>query len=263
MKNRSDKKRLVSMSRRRNRSAPEGSGGSPAWMTTFADLMSLLLTFFILLFSMSSISDVKFSEAAGSIQSVFSGASDSDSILDGSDGMIELPIPKETSKSEETSKGQDELTQNEQMYEKLSEDVENKDLGSNVSVSMGEKGITVALKDSILFESGRADLKEEGLEVLEQVRSLIDEYDNEIVIEGHTDNIPMSSGRYGSNWELSTSRAVSVVRYLAEEEDIDPERLSAVGYGEYRPIVANDSHENRATNRRVNILLIFEEESEN
>ena len=82
------------------------------------------------------------------------------------------------------------------------------------------------------------------------------------MIEGYTDDVPMASGVYDTNWELSTARAVSVVRYLVEEENIDPNRLSAVGYGEYRPIVPNDSVENRAKNRRVNILIIFDEESD-
>ena len=119
------------------------------------------------------------------------------------------------------------------------------------------------MKDAILFESGRAELKPEGIEVLKKLEGLISDFDNELVIEGHTDNVPMTSGRFPSNWELSTARAVTVVRYLSESLDIDPGRLSAVGYGEYRPIKPNDTAENRAANRRVNILIIFNEESDN
>lgn len=234
------------MSRRRRRKNNDGGGGSPVWMITFSDLMSLLLTFFVLLFSMSNISADKFDNVAASFQSVLSG-SNSESILDGHDGILELS---------------EVLTRNEEMYKKVSEYVGNESLGSNVSVSMNRKGVFVELKEAILFEPGRADLKAEGIEVLQQLKGLINEFDNEIMIEGYTDDVPMSSARYPTNWELSTARAVSVVRYLIDVENIDPERLSAVGYGEYRPIVANDSLENRASNRRVNILIIFDEESD-
>ena len=145
----------------------------------------------------------------------------------------------------------------------MSDYLEDQDLGSDVSVSMDSKGIFVEMKDAILFESGRAELKPEGIEVLKKLEGLISDFDNELVIEGHTDNVPMTSGRFPSNWELSTARAVTVVRYLSESLDIDPGRLSAVGYGEYRPIKPNDTAENRAANRRVNILIIFNEESDN
>ncbi|MDR7869591.1 MAG: flagellar motor protein MotB [Tissierellaceae bacterium] len=234
------------MSRRRRRQTENSGGGGPAWITTFSDLMSLLLTFFILLFSMSSISADKFDNVATSFQSVLSG-SNNNSILNNQDTIVEFS---------------EELMRNEQMYNKVSEYLENENLGSNVSVSMNTKGVFVEMKDAILFEPGSASLKPEGIEVLKQLKGLINDFDNELVIEGYTDDVPMSSPRYPTNWELSTARAVSVVRHLAEVENIDPKRLSAVGYGEYSPIVPNDSIENRASNRRVNILIIFDEESD-
>ena len=232
------------MSRRKRHTQNNNNGYG--WMITYSDLMSLLLTFFVLLFSMSSISADKFDNVASSFQSVLSG-SYKDSILDGQDGILELS---------------EVVTRNEQMYDKVTQYVINEGLGSNISVSMNTKGVFVELKEAILFEPGSASLKPEGNVVLQQLEGLINEFDNELVIEGYTDNIPMSSSRYPTNWELSTARAVSVVRHLAEVQNIDPKRLSAVGYGEYRPIVPNDSAENRASNRRVNILIIFDEESD-
>lgn len=225
----------------------ENEGGAPKWMVTYSDMMSLLLTFFILLFSMSTISSDKFDNIMSSFQNILSG-SKSDSILYDGDNLIDL---------------HEELIQTEEMYDKVSDYLEDQDLGSDVSVSMDSKGIFVEMKDAILFESGRAELKPEGIEVLKKLEGLISDFDNELVIEGHTDNVPMTSGRFPSNWELSTARAVTVVRYLSESLDIDPGRLSAVGYGEYRPIKPNDTAENRAANRRVNILIIFNEESDN
>jgi chemotaxis protein MotB len=235
------------MSRRDLRRNNENEGGAPKWMVTYSDMMSLLLTFFILLFSMSTISSDKFDNIMSSFQNILSG-SKSDSILYDGDNLIDL---------------HEELIQTEEMYDKVSDYLEDQDLGSDVSVSMDSKGIFVEMKDAILFESGRAELKPEGIEVLKKLEGLISDFDNELVIEGHTDNVPMTSGRFPSNWELSTARAVTVVRYLSESLDIDPGRLSAVGYGEYRPIKPNDTAENRAANRRVNILIIFNEESDN
>ncbi len=234
------------MSRRDLRRNNENEGGAPKWMVTYSDMMSLLLTFFILLFSMSTISSDKFDNLMSSFQNILSG-SKSDSILYDGDNLIDL---------------HEELIQTEEMYDKVSDYLEDQDLGSDVSVSMDSKGIFVEMKDAILFESGRAELKPEGIEVLKKLEGLISDFDNELVIEGHTDNVPMTSGRFPSNWELSTARAVTVVRYLSESLDIDPGRLSAVGYGEYRPIKPNDTAENRAANRRVNILIIFNEESD-
>lgn len=231
---------------RRKRNAESGGGGGPAWMTTFSDLMSLLLTFFILLFSMSSISADKFDNIASSFQSVLSG-SGGDSILEGKESIIELS---------------QEYMKNKEMYDKVSNYLDHGELGSNVSVNMNAKGVFVEMKEAILFEPGSASLKPEGIEVLQQLEGLINDFNNDLVIEGYTDDVPMSSPRFPTNWELSTARAVSVVRYLSEVEDVDPERLSAVGYGEYRPMVPNDSVENRANNRRVNILIIFDEESD-
>ena len=231
---------------RRKRDIESGGGGGPAWMTTFSDLMSLLLTFFILLFSMSNISADKFDNMASSFQSVLSG-SGGDSILEGKESIIELSH---------------EYMKNKEMYDKVSDYLNRGELGSNVSVSMNTKGVFVEMKEAILFEPGSASLKPEGIEILQQLEGLINDFNNDLVIEGYTDDVPMSSPKFPTNWELSTARAVSVVRYLSEVENIDPERLSAVGYGEYRPIVPNDSVENRASNRRVNILIIFDEESD-
>ena len=232
------------MSRRQKQT--ESSGGSPAWMTTFSDLMSLLLTFFILLFSMSTISPDKFNNVATSFQSVLTGST-STSIINDDQSMAEFT---------------EEMMKNRGLYNKVSEYLEHGDLGNNVSVSMNAKGVFVEMKDAILFEPGSASLKPEGIDVLKQLEGLINDFNNELVIEGYTDDVPMSSPRFPTNWELSTARAVSVVRYLTEVENVDPERLSAVGYGEYRPIVPNDSVENRTSNRRVNILIIFDEESD-
>ena len=246
------------MSRRNNKKKESGSSGSPAWMATFSDLMTLLLTFFILLYSMSSIDVVKFKNISDSLQAVLSGLGEASVTENQSDS-------ESTSVAEEVSENVDPVTVDEEileMYEKVMEHVEEEKLDAIVTVNLNKRGVFVEIKDAILFESGSSEIKESGLIVLNQLEGLINEFENNIVIEGHTDNVPIRRVPFPSNWELSTSRAVSVVRYLSEVEKVDPTRLSAIGYGEYKPIAANDTSENREINRRVNILIIIDEESD-
>lgn len=238
-----------------------GMGGAPPWMTTYSDLMSLLLTFFILLYSMSTIDAQKFRNITYSLQEALSGLG-GQSILEGEVSNELLPIEETTSISENTI---GELIPKEilDMYEKVSDYLAENKLDANVTVRMNTQGVFVNIKEAILFGSGSAELKESGLELLMQLEGLINDFDNDIVIEGHTDNIVSKTILYPSNWELSTARAVSVVRYLSEVEMINPSRLSARGYGEYSPIASNDTAQNRAINRRVNMFIVFDKEGEN
>lgn len=245
---------------RRNFNRPEKNNkGAPPWMTTFSDLMSLLLTFFILLYSMSSIDAIKFKSISQSLQGVLSGLGYT-KIVDGPSQDMEIPSDIETPLGEDK---EDTLMQNIlDVYNLVQDYVDAQGLDANVTVDMDKRGVFVDIKEAILFEPGSAEIKEDGLKVLERLKGIFNDFDNEIVIEGHTDDVPMNTPQFPSNWELSTGRAVAVLRYLAEEGDIEPTRLAATGYGEYRPIVPNDSVENRASNRRVNILIIFDEESD-
>lgn len=253
------------MSRRRNkdkrnrRGKKEGGGSGPGWITTFSDLMSLLLTFFILLYSMSTIDAQKFEDMSMSLQGVLSGLGYTQ-MLEGQKSDMQIPLEDEVLLDNEidTSTIMEEILE---VYEKVVDYVETEGLDADVTVNYNKRGIYVDIKEAILFDSGSAEIKDTGLVVLEKIEGILSEFDNEIVVEGHTDDIPMKSPSFASNWELSTGRSVSVLRYLTEEGDIESNRISATGFGEYRPIAPNDSEENRAINRRVNIHIIFDEES--
>ena len=248
------------MSRRKFNKKESGGGGAPPWMTTFSDLMSLLLTFFILLYSMSTVDAQKFKNITYSLQQALTGLGGT-SILDGEISNELLPIEENREFSDDVAV---ELIPVEilNMYEKVSLYLEENELDANVTVRMNTQGVFVNIKEAILFDSGSARIKESGLEVLKRLEGLINDFDNDIVIEGHTDNVVMSTALYPSNWELSTARSVSVVRYLSEVEMIDPSRLSARGYGEYSPIAPNDTPANRAINRRVNMFIVFDKEGD-
>ena len=243
------------MARKQKKRSIESSG-SPAWMTTFSDLMTLLLTFFILLFSMSSISDSKFDQASASMSLAFTGK----------DGLLPeetTVVPTNSGKTEEIegveATGDEIPPELVEMYEKMETELKEQGMEGNIGIKIDSEGIYLDIKDSILFTSGSAEIVGSGKETLDNLAELINQVPNEVIIEGYTDNVPMSNEQYASNWELSTSRAVSVLRYLSEEKQVDPTRLSARGYGEHQPIAPNDTAENRAENRRVNIVILYEE----
>lgn len=246
------------MSRRRRREKSE-QAGTPGWMTTFSDLMSLLLTFFILLYSMSSIDVIKFRNISYSLQAVLAGEGQT-TIFEGQDSDAKIPDESKTVDSilEESQIKESTL----RMYNQVSKFIEDEGLEADVTVSANRKGVFVDIKEAILFESGQADIKQGGKHVLDKLEKLFLSFPNEIVVEGHTDNVPINSSKYPSNWELSSDRALNVVRYLSETKSVPEDRLCATGYGEFRPIAPNDTPENRAQNRRVNLLIIMDDEGE-
>ncbi|MGB6178883.1 flagellar motor protein MotB [Carnobacterium sp.] len=225
----------------------ESSGG---WIVTFSDLMSLLLTFFILLYSMSSVSEAKFLEASQSLQMALNGRGGGTTILTDSTSIVEEPpaSPTEEAINPEI----------EELYEKVTGYVEENDMTSKVSVEMDKDGVYVDIQESVLFSSGSADVSEPGKQTLSVLAELVNSLKNDLVIEGYTDDVPIRNSNFSNNWELSSGRAISVLRYLSEQEKVDPKRLSAKGYGEYTPSVPNNTDANRAINRRVNIVIVYD-----
>lgn len=247
------------MSRRKKTKGNSGSGGG-SWMTTFSDLMSLLLTFFILLFSMSNVSNEKFTQAAQSLSTSLIGGGES--LMDG----LIVPLEDDNTGTNETVVPAKELEGAVldpaliEIYNRVIDFVEKNDLEDKVIITADPKGVYVNVSNAILFGKESASVSREGRSVLKSVGKLLNQLDNRVVIEGHTDDIPNAYGQYPTNWELSVSRAVSVLRYLNENEQVHTSRLSAVGFGEYQPLAPNNSEENRARNRRVNIVVVYEPE---
>ena len=271
------------MSKRRKRGAESG-GGAPEWMTTFSDLMTLLLTFFILLYSFSSVSNDKFMKAAGSLSDSFVGSGQK-SILTGGQWIPEKNDHAASGDSASLSEAEEATVQAVKaeaaraeslaaesqtmiavdpevvkMYQEVIDFVEKNGLSEEISLSMDADGVYMNVKAAILFAPGSAVITESGRPAVQKVAELISNFENKVVIEGHTDNIPHHDQKFDSNWELSAGRAIAVLRHLVEQRNIDPSRLSAVGYGEYNPLVPNDTAEQRAANRRVNIVLVYEPE---
>lgn len=223
--------------------------GAPKWMVTFADLVTLILVFFILLFSMSQIDIVKFKALAQSFrqQAAFDNQS---SIVPGeypSEEMEKEVASKE--KEEEKEDSLDELAKEVQQY------LKEKGIEDLATANRTERGVVLVLQENILFNTADAVVVEEAHSFLHEIGEMLETKSNIIKIEGHTDNRPIQNNYYPSNWELSSARASSVIRFLSESHDIDPSRFVAVGYGDTRPLVPNTNSENMQKNRRVEIII--------
>jgi chemotaxis protein MotB len=141
------------------------------------------------------------------------------------------------------------------LHERVEEIISEDDL-NGIQVNLDERGLVIRFVEGVLFDSGKADIKNEARAILDKIAPLLIDTHRHIRIEGHTDNLPINTREFPSNWELSTARAVNVVKYFIEKHNFSPYILSAAGYGEYRPIAPNDSDKNRALNRRVDIIIL-------
>jgi len=225
----------------------QGEEGAPEWALTFGDIMSQLLTFFVLLISFSIFDEVKYNTVKGSLQYSFG-------VLEG----WEQPM---IWKSRILPERQSYTTEKQELVGvgmRIKEQVYKQELGDLVETAITEKGLVIRIKQGTppaVFDSGSAGIKKEILPILDKIIETIKELDNEIYIEGHTDNRPINTPQFPSNWELSNARAGSVHKYL-RGKGIPPERLGYGGWAEYHPISTNETEEGRARNRRVEIIVL-------
>ncbi len=228
----------------------EGARGAPGWMVTFGDMMSLLLTFFVLLLSYSTMDLEKFQMLLQSIKVGFGQMSAT---------AISEPTIPQFGDNEESESATDE--ESDYLAMKIEEAIDQADVASVVELTREEAGILVRIRGSVLFAPGSADLRGESESFLRRFGGLLLEFPHHILVSGHTDDTPLSTtGPFPSNWELSSSRASAVVRFLIDQTGLSATRFAAIGYGSSRPVVANDSPENRMRNRRVEFLLVNQEE---
>ena len=264
--------------------------GLAPWMATFSDLMNLLLCFFVLLFSMSSISEEKYNQFVASMSSAFS-------ILDGgataigdgiliSNGVSQLneldQYINSTGKNADSDTDSDQfeefeangdaqeelfqkmqevleeenLKQNEEVAERITEIVNEGNLGEQIDVNFTSEYILLSLKGAFLFDSGKAVIRSEAYPALERVGVILERYAGSVIeVEGHTDNVPMHNAQFANNNELSSARALSVFDYLMENTSLDPAMIKHSGRGEYVPGADNGTDAGRAKNRRVEIRI--------
>lgn len=213
------------------------------WLLTYSDLITLLLGLFVILYGMSKIDSGRYEQVVAALGGVF-GRDNTHGVLSGGatalNGGAATPLQVERNRIL-------------QLVEHALESTKRKEL---VSFSQSERGVTVHLMEGLLFNSGSADLKESSLQILDTLAFVLKRLPNDVRIEGHTDDVPIHTGQYPSNWHLSVNRAVNTSYYMITKYGLNAEKVSVVGYAEFRPIVPNTTAENRARNRRVDIIIV-------
>ncbi len=229
-----------------------------SWLLPYADMLTLLVALFIVLFAMSEIDTQKYKELTEVFNQEFSG----------NDGIFEEgdPTPIDTQQneqqpveeeSEEITEGEQERLMLEALQEEINAYIEENNLSEILATKLTGEGLYITILNEVSFDSGSAEVKEEGKELAEEISEfLYTDPPHQIIISGHTDDVPIKNSDYASNWELSVTRAVNFMTHILTNEKLEPERFSAKGYGEYQPVVPNDSEENRAKNRRVEVLIV-------
>jgi chemotaxis protein MotB len=217
-------------------------------MLTYGDVMTLLLTFFVLLLSFSSIQEAKFKQAMGALQAALGVLKSEESVLD------QPPSERQTTQLTVVDEIEEQMTE-------MIEIIQDAGLGDEIDVVPTEEGYALRISSPVLFDLASAEIKPIGRETLGRLADHLVDTPYALRVEGHTDNLPIHTEKYPSNWELSTARALSVLK-LINSRGIGPKRLSAVGYGEFRPLLANDTPENRQVNRRVEIYVNVKSDDE-
>jgi chemotaxis protein MotB len=215
-----------------------GRAGADRWLISYADLVTLLLAFFATIYAVSALDAAKVSPAANAIRRALGNP-------EGQTGPMPQPRDRPAAPS---------------LDERLTDVLSDEIARGRVALLSADDGLVVSLPESASFASGSAELNEEAKAVLERLSAVLAASSRLVRVEGHTDDVPITSPRFSSNWELSTARASAVVALLIDQ-GVAPARLSAAGYGQFHPRLPNDSEEARAVNRRVDVVLVSAAES--
>lgn len=260
------------MSRKRKKKEHHEEHVDESWLLPYADLLTLLVALFIVLFASSSIDSVKFQKMSQAFNTIFSGGT----------GIMEFPSPMPEGEKESSnnmnenlpSSEEQELTALEQLeraeeqrqleqeelgaiQEKVNHYITENQLSDKLETSLTTEGLLVTIRDNVLFPSGSAEVRQQDYKVANEIGDLlVMDPPRNIIISGHTDNVPIRNAKFASNWELSVMRAISFMKLLLQNENLDPGWFSAKGFGEFQPAASNETSEGRAKNRRVEILIM-------
>ncbi len=253
--------------RKKDNGGGEGESGTERYLLSYADFITLLMVFFIIMYAMSKVDVEKYTAMANSLSVVLKGQSPAvmespgPSMVQGVSGQ-QKPVPpgSPTANQEDLQEVKEQIEQFIKAQELEASSKESGQtatkLGDYINIIEQERGLVISFKDALLFGSGSAELTPQAQVIISQVGNALVNMPNFIRVEGHTDNRPISNARYPSNWELSVLRASNVVHVFQSNSGISPARLSIVGYGEYRPLVPNEDNMSQAMNRRVDVVIL-------
>lgn len=225
-----------------------------SWLLPYSDMLTLLLALFIVLFSMSSIDADKYNQLKQALNSVFNGGSGVLEYYAPDMDMEDKPADPQQEEKNQTNSESEELKK---MQSKLNGYIQQRNLEGKLKTSLDDEGLLITISDEALFSSGSAEMNGNSIQLAKDLSSaLVSNPPRYIVISGHTDNVPIHNAQYKSNWHLSVMRAINFMDILMQNPNLDAEHFSAKGYGEYKPVVPNDTPQNRAKNRRVEVLVL-------
>lgn len=242
--------------KRRQRKIARESAHQDRWLVSYADFVTLLFAFFVVMYALAATNEIKYQEASQSMREAFLEKKRQVNILEEElservDKVSPIQLDEEwVADSKQLQQASEQLTQ--LLEAQISDNL--------VTVNKGNSWIELQMNSELLFLSGSAELEAGSLPVLKKVAEVLKSLPNQINIEGHTDNLPIGTSKFPSNWELSSARATTVVRDLIKN-GIAPPRLSAIGYGEFHPVADNKTEEGRFKNRRVGVLIISQDYS--
>ncbi|WP_315082260.1 flagellar motor protein MotB [uncultured Clostridium sp.] len=225
----------------------ENKENSERWLLTYSDLITLLMVLFVVLYASSNVDKQKYKQISDSFKQAFSIGDAPGAIKETNENSIVNDAVMVESEKLDTAKS------------KVDELIKEYNLEGSISTQIQERGLIISFNDNVFFNSGDATIKNEYKQKLISISKILNDIDNYIRVEGNTDNVAINTENFHSNWQLSAIRAANVVEFLVKDGNISSGRLSAIGYGEYRPIKSNDSEEGRAANRRVDIVILNNE----
>lgn len=217
------------------------------WLVSYSDFITLLFAFFVVMYSVSQVNETKYKQLSETLTEAFEGR------------KVAVPLDANT-QEQVNQRSANDLAELSEVQKELETALEGLVQAKTVNLSGNEDWVEIEINANLIFSSAKAQLSSEAKTIFSQIADVLAPYENAVEISGHTDNIPISNSAFANNWELSSARAVSVVNWLAYNS-VQPERLSAVGYGEYRPIADNATEDGRAANRRV-VLRVARDRAE-
>ncbi|AOH48517.1 flagellar motor protein MotB [Selenomonas sp. oral taxon 920] len=239
---------------RKKRGKPHEEELNEAWLLPYSDLMTLLLALFIALFAMSQTDSSKMQALAQAFTAAFNMGGPS--FFSGMGPSTAMPNTPTTASDSTNAAYMQENENLREAQEKIEQYIKENNLQDQVSTELSEEGLMIRLKEKALFASGSAALQGQAEQIVPVIAALLSSLPERVTISGHTDNVPISTAQFPSNWELSSARAVSLMRGLmGAQPALNPARFSGLGYSEYRPIASNDTEEGRAQNRRVEVFI--------
>ena len=219
------------------------------WLIPYADMLTLLLALFIVMFAMSQTDKEKFKKVSEQFNVIFS---DGSGVLE-KDGTVVIP---ENSTTSYDTKGVIEEDKMNEVKRMLEEEVKSKGYSDKVKVELNKEGLEISIQDTVLFNSGEAEVLKGVSPLLIQISTMLQKLDNDIKIVGHTDNVPIFTEKFRSNWDLSSMRAINVMKFMVDAGKLHAEKFSIQAYGQYKPKFDNSTQDGRAKNRRVDMVIV-------